>query len=459
MACGTGKTFTALRIAEAMAPTGGTCLFLVPSHVFAFADACAKVEPAWSTNPIAQLLAVLPDAQASASGKHTKRRGRQSRPHDIRSARFQHTNVGASDYPAISSALKKLAKLKKENAAADDRCLFDLPIHRRGFAEAQQAGLPEFDLIICDEAHRTTGVTLTGEDESQFVKVHDAKFLKGRKRIYMTATPRIYGDEAKTKAKQAAAELASMDDPALFGAELHRLGFGEAVGKSLLSDYKVLVLAVDEKYVSKTFQKQIADKNTELNLDDAVKITGCWNGLAKRLDRATSTETDLQGQCAHAPRRRLFALHQGLQSLRREIRRDPRRLQAPRIPMKKICSIATLTMWTAHFEAIRRNALLDWLKADAPENTCRILSNARCLSEGVDVPALDAVLFLNPRNSVIDVVQSVGRVMRTAVSQGKPLRLHHPPRRHPRRHHARRSPQGQRKVQSRLASPASPPCP
>jgi predicted helicase len=122
---------------------------------------------------------------------------------------------------------------------------------------------------------------------------------------YMTATPRIYGDDAKTKAKQATAEIASMDDPALFGEELHRLGFGEAVGKSLLSDYKVLVLAVDEKYVSKTFQKQIADENSELNLDDAVKITGCWNGLTKRFQTAVAASTDLQGDVA--PMRRAVA--------------------------------------------------------------------------------------------------------------------------------------------------------
>ena len=63
-------------------------------------------------------------------------------------------------------------------------------------SQAQKAGLPEFDLIICDEAHRTTGVTWSGEDESRFVKVHDANFIKAKKRLYMTATPRVYGDEA-----------------------------------------------------------------------------------------------------------------------------------------------------------------------------------------------------------------------------------------------------------------------
>jgi predicted helicase len=107
-------------------------------------------------------------------------------------------------------------------------------------------------------------------------------FLKAQKRLYMTATPRIYDDASKGQAQEHDAVLCSMDDESIFGAELHRLGFGEAVGANLLTDYKVLVLAVDETYVSKVFQNQLADRNHELQLDDAPKIVGCWNGLSKR---------------------------------------------------------------------------------------------------------------------------------------------------------------------------------
>jgi predicted helicase len=148
-------------------------------------------------------------------------------------------------------------------------------------AQAQrQGGLPPFDLIVCDEAHRTTGTTLVGEDESAFVRIHDDSYLRGAKRLYMTATPRIYDDSSKAKAGEADAVLASMDDEAVFGPELHRLGFGEAVSRDLLTDYKVLVLAVDETSVSRTFQLQLADEGNELRLDDAANNVGCWNGLA-----------------------------------------------------------------------------------------------------------------------------------------------------------------------------------
>ena len=142
--------------------------------------------------------------------------------------------------------------------------------------------MADFDLVICDEAHRTTGVTLADDDESAFVRVHDENFLRARKRLYMTATPRIYDDASKGQAQEHDAVLCSMDDEQVYGKELHRLGFGEAVGANLLTDYKVLVLAVDETYVSKVFQNQLADRNHERQLDDAAKIVGCWNGLSKR---------------------------------------------------------------------------------------------------------------------------------------------------------------------------------
>ena len=153
-------------------------------------------------------------------------------------------------------------------------------------------GAANFDLIICDEAHRTTGATLDGDDESAFVRVHDPNYLRATKRLYMTATPRIYDDTSKAKAGQTNAVLASMDDEKTFGPQFHRLGFGEAVSTGLLTDYKVLVLAVNEEQVSRTFQRQLADDNSELRLDDIAKIVGCWNGLAKRGHTEHDFDTD-----------------------------------------------------------------------------------------------------------------------------------------------------------------------
>ncbi|PJN93384.1 damage-inducible protein, partial [Amaricoccus sp. HAR-UPW-R2A-40] len=147
---------------------------------------------------------------------------------------------------------------------------------------AQKAhGLPAFDLIVCDEAHRTTGATLAGEDESNFVKVHSDATIRGKKRLYMTATPRIFGDSVKARAEEADAILASMDDEALFGETLFYRGFSWAVQNSLLSDYKVIVLAMDEGLVSAAVQKRLGDGTSELVLDDATKIVGCYKALTK----------------------------------------------------------------------------------------------------------------------------------------------------------------------------------
>jgi len=404
MACGTGKTFTSLKIAEHFAPTGHV-LFLVPS--LSLLSQTLREWTAESTHPL-HSLAVCSD---------TKIGKKITKADDDDSADITTYDLA---FPATTSARQIMrqyegikATASKTAAVPQMTVVFSTYQSILAVSQAQKAGLPEFDLIVCDEAHRTTGVTLSGEDESHFVKIHDANFIRAKKRLYMTATPRIYSDDTKTKAKDADAELCSMDDPAVFGEEFYRLGFGEAVGAGLLSDYQVLVLAVDEKYVSTTFQHQIADANNELKLDDAVKITGCWNGLAKRLADGSADATSFHGDTA--PMRRAVAFSRSIKDSKAFAQQFGQIIAAYRAAHPEEETLqCELDHVDGTFHALRRNSLLDWLKADIPPNTCRILSNARCLSEGVDVPALDAVLFLNPRNSIVDVVQSVGRVMRKA---------------------------------------------
>ena len=392
MACGTGKTFTALRIAEQMAGTGGRVLFLVPS--ISLLQQTLREWTNHSSLPL-RCFAVCSDVKVGRNNEDLS-------VHDLQ-------------YPATTSA-DKLAVHATTPADGELTVVFCTYQSIQVIAQAQQMGLPAFDLIVCDEAHRTTGVTLADADESNFVRVHDPSYITATKRLYMTATPRIYSDDVKSKAVEAGAVAASMDNEELFGPELHRLGFGEAVEKDLLSDYKVLVLAVDESYVAKAFQHQLADENHELKLDDAAKIIGCWNGLARRQvmqladDGTTTPAGDDPGL---APMRRAVAFTRSI--------KDSKRLAAlfQDIVGDYIAAVDEpdlLHIQSDHvdgtFNVLDRNARLDWLKEQPPANTCRVLSNARCLSEGVDVPALDAVLFLNPRNSTVDVVQSVGRVMR-----------------------------------------------
>lgn len=390
MACGTGKTFTSLKIVEQETPSNGLVLFLVPS--ISLLSQTLKEWTAQATEEI-RAFAVCSDTKV---GKHSE----DIAVHDLA-------------FPATTDA-KRLGQVMAARPAADTRrtVIFSTYQSIDVISQAQKKhGVGEFDLIVCDEAHRTTGVTLSGEDESAFVRVHKPDFLAAKRRLYMTATPKIYADESKTKADEAGAEIASMDDETKFGPEFHRLGFGEAVSQGLLADYKVMVLAVDEKSVTKTFQSQLADKNKELNLDDVVKIVGCWNGLAKRL---ATTDGDNTAQLDPHPMRRAVAFAKDIKASKHLAQLFPEVVDQYIDGSDNDLLRCEVQHVDGTYNVLLRNQKLDWLKEDSEGNTCRILSNARCLSEGVDVPALDAVLFLNPRDSVVDVVQSVGRVMRRA---------------------------------------------
>ncbi len=264
--------------------------------------------------------------------------------------------------------------------------------------------------MICDEAHRTTGVEQKDKKKSYFVQVHDQQRLRADKRLYMTATSRIYAESAKRQGKELEAEVYSMDDKETYGPEFHRLDFSAAVAQNLLSDYKVLILGVNEQHVSDAVPKLLSQKNGELNLNDAGRIIGCWNGLAKRISNAGE-----DGTLDPEPMQRAVAFSRRI---------DDSKLVRDHFThivdeyQKKYPEEQSLDCEIRHVDgtqgAAERTKHLQWLREDPDPGQCRILSNVRCLSEGVDVPALDAVLFMNPRRSIIDIVQSVGRVMRRA---------------------------------------------
>lgn len=328
----------------------------------------------------------------------------------------------STDVPSI---IKQLQHARRHNAEGLT-VVFSTYQSIDVISRAQQQLLKEtgdafgtFDLIICDEAHRTTGVTLKDETESAFVRVHNNDFLRAVRRIYMTATPRLYTDETKKRAEENSAVLCSMDDRSMYGDEIYRIGFGEAVKQELLSDYKVLILAVGEKDITPTLQNALTREDGTIDADDPSKLIGCINALSKKVLGAD--EEFVKGSDP-LPMRRAVAFCSSIKASKaianaftdykdlymEDIREEDR---------------ATMVDVVAHhvdgsMSATKRDEELMWLK-EQPENEreCRMLTNARCLSEGVDVPSLDAVVFISPKNSQVDVVQSVGRVMRR--SEGK----------------------------------------
>ncbi len=412
MACGTGKTFTALRIAEKETNGKGLVLFLVPSIAL-----LGQTLREWTAYAKESINPICICSDPEVSRKKTKNDDSDS---------FSVVDLALPASTNVKEIVHQFKSLTPTlSGGAGMTVVFSTYQSIEVIARAQEelSKLPPFggieggfifDLIICDEAHRTTGVSLAGEDESAFTKVHDNDFIKAKKRLYMTATPRLYSDEIKSKAAQAEAILCSMDDADLYGEEIYRIGFGEAVSKDLLTDYKVLILTLSDKDVPPAVQKMIADKESEINTDDASKLIGCINALSKQIlgDQGIIKESDPE------PMRRAVAFCQSIAVSRKitatfNTATDAYISSLPAEKKEQMVSVSSQHI-DGTMSAPQRDDLLGWLKADTDNNECRVLTNVRCLSEGVDVPSLDAVLFLSARNSQVDVVQSVGRVMRKA---------------------------------------------
>ncbi|EMB75626.1 DEAD/DEAH box helicase [Streptococcus mutans] len=393
MAPGTGKTFTSLKVAESMAQEAGkeqyVILYLVPSI-----QLLTQTLRGWNndTQMTMSSMAVTSDRNAS----------RESVKQDESNIQIKASDIG---YPATTSAQKVLENYKELMTKPKKELLVVFGTYQSiaVLDKAQKDGFPEFDLIIADEAHRTTGAKALGDEDSSFIKVHSDLNVKGHKRLYQTATPKLYGTEAKKKAESNSIVVSSMDDESLYGKVFYRLGFGDAISHDILTDYKLMVLAVDETVVQKDMQKSLADAENGLNIDDVGRIIGVWNGMIKRESFADKVSGE--------PMKRAIAFSRTI--------KDSQRLseQFENVVNDYLDSEEGYSVAVRHVDggmnALQKNEALDWLAADdIPENSARILSNVRFLTEGIDVPNLDAIIFLSPRKSQVDIVQAVGRIIR-----------------------------------------------
>ncbi|MXW82405.1 MAG: DEAD/DEAH box helicase [Rhodothermaceae bacterium] len=400
MACGTGKTFTSLRIAEDLVGTGGRVLYLVPS--LALMSQTVREWSADARHPL-RSYAVCSDSQV----------GRRRRRNDDRI----DMDVLDLALPATTDAVKLAqdAGLEvRDKLTVVFATYHSLPV----IGEAQRKyGLPDFDLAICDEAHRTAGSRKEDKAESHFVQIHNQEHLQAHRRLYMTATPKVYAPAAHKKADKRSVELFSMKDKETYGPVLYEIGFGTAVEAGLLSDYKVIVLTVSEDDVVRTVGDTMS--RHELKLDDAGKLIGCWRALAK-VDEEEFQEDHLSMRRAIAYCKDIKTSKK-LAELFHEVTQQYRQSHVGKSEAGMLIDHEIASEHVdGTFDALSRAERLDWLDAvQASDRRCHVLSNVRCLSEGVDVPALDAILFMHPRKSQIEVVQAVGRVMRR--SKGKKM--------------------------------------
>lgn len=437
MACGTGKTYTALNIMETETQKNGFALFLVPSIALlsqtlrewmndtttTIYPVCICSDPSASETPAQKRKRVEADAEdASTVDLPFPATTDVEKARRILHQRFeqQKKNGGIvvifSTYQSIDVVHHVIFHTAKNDPEGDDLFL------ERNQQPEENNQEPPFDIIVCDEAHRTAGYVVKGKKQSPFIKVHDNGFLPSRRRLYMTATPKLYTEAAKSKADQGYAVLCSMDDEKLYGKEIYHIGFGKAVEKGLLADYKVLVFSIGEDQISAAMQIAVKNNQEAIETDDAAKLIGCINALSKRMidDETSQILKEVDPNFMHtalafcskiSASKKIAQIFNEYSDDYYESLTDAQKEEVVHVQADHV---------DGSMSASLREKKLEWLKeTDTNGSDCHILCNVRCLSEGVDVPALDAVIFLSSRNSEVDVVQSVGRVMRTAKDKGK----------------------------------------
>ena len=397
MACGTGKTFTALRVAENVVEDGKRILFAAPTIALV-----SQARREWLRQTTRKLECIVVCSDPTAGGR--------SENEDIR--------VSELECPVTTDPAEIAGSLGGEGATRVVFCTY----HSLGrVTEAQaQHGAPAFDLAIADEAHRTTGAILAGQRSSgarrvDFQEFHDDERLRACKRLYMTATPRIYTERSKSRLAEQGIDVIDMSDYRVYGPELHRLPFAKAVEHGMLSDYRVVVLGVSQASITPGLRRRLEGIDTSESRKNAPTTNDMTRVLGVSLAVNGVTEGTALEQPGKLPRAIAFA-----NSIRRSkwyadalmesevLRTTTRRMRDGRA-MKVVARHLD-----ASASALQRNQELRALGHAGREGECRVVCNVKLFTEGVDVPQLDAVAFLDPRDSQVDVVQAVGRVMRKA---------------------------------------------
>ena len=290
--------------------------------------------------------------------------------------------------------------------------------------EAQSGhGAPSFHLALMDEAHRTTGVTASGKAmESGFRSVHDDERLRVRRRLYMTATPRIYSASSKGRLTSRGIEAVDMGDIEVYGPELHNLTFAKAVNAGMLSDYRVIVLGVHEDAAPPGVSSQLIALGERSDQIGSRPLIVSRQDITRLLGTSLAVNGATEGPEAERPGR----LHRTI-AFANSIARSSFYAEAMKLPeLRKITTrrlrkvgadpMRSMPVESQHLDAsdsaLKRNqALRSLARADA-RGIARMLFNVGLFGEGVDVPSLDAIVFMEPRQSQVDIIQAVGRVMR-----------------------------------------------
>ncbi|GAA9791372.1 hypothetical protein VN0370_10310 [Helicobacter pylori] len=412
MACGTGKTYTSLKIMESLDPK--ITLFLASSIAL-----LSQTFREYAQEKSAPFYASIVCSDDKVG------KGKKNKNDDDDNDDINFSELPLKPSTRLEDILSVHEKAQKENKRF---IIFSTYQSALRIQEAQEAGLGGIDLVICDEAHRTVGAMYYSsnerDDKNAFTLCHSDENIKAQKRLYMTATPKVYSESSKAKAKESDNAIYSMDDESVFGEEIYTLNFERAIALDLLTDYKVIILAVRKENLSgvtnSVNQKisQLKAKGTKLdkkliNNEFVCKIVGTHKGLAKQdlivLDKENKEDNDLQNQQDTKPSQRAISFCRSINTSKNIKDSFETIMECYDEELKKK-SFKNLTISIDHIDGTMnckvRLEKLEELNEYQP-NTCKVLSNARCLSEGVDVPALDSIVFFDGKSAMVDIIQAV----------------------------------------------------
>jgi len=371
---GTGKTLVALRIAESFG-VGKLILFLCPS--IALLDQSIKAWFRDSELPI-HAYAVVSDKGVGRDDELNSR--------------------SLLSFPATTSAEELLRAFRLEEDKLN--VIFSTYQSLDVIKEAQQRGLPEFDLIICDEAHRTAGVSK--REETNFKLVHSNENIKGKKRLYMTATPKVFdvGQEDKEKLEENLVQIFDMNDEEIFGPTFFEYSFRRAIEEGYLSPYRIVVMTVDKKEVQEKLYEYLMSQGS-LSIDDTTKLVGLGKLIKGEVHNEDGTPLNL-------------LIKRGIVFVNRvsKSKRVAEDFEAVFIEYFGTQSPAEVQHIDGNMSVFEKRRRINWLREGGEK--AHILTNAKVLTEGIDVPALDFVAFFDPKESVVDIIQALGRVVRKA---------------------------------------------
>ena len=402
MACGTGKTLVSLRVAEKVAPAGGIVVYATPSIALT-----GQSRRSWLQNAKRPMrtMVVCSDEDEGAGG----------------GAAFTGfvSEIEApvsTDPAAIAATVRELQRSVDdvENGLVAIFATYQ-SLHRVCTAQ-EKHGLPDVDFVVADEAHRTAG-KYDRQNPGPFQVVHHR--LRAAKRLYQTATPRIYAKRSSVKLGRmlksaleqgANVTIQDMNDQTIYGPQFHRLSFREALQAEnpRLCDYRVIVLAEPLTTEADAIRpSEVRDADDVANTSRNTRVAALAQAMQFDTDDmedirsciAFCNRVDFANQAAHLlGDRRLSKWAHGRALARGKAGEGTRPVE-----------VASGSL-SAKDNAKRRGDELQRLR-DA-NGAKHITTNVNVLSEGIDVPALDAICFLDERKSEVEIVQAVGRVMR-----------------------------------------------